>query len=350
MQNRPILVTGASGFIGSRLVKRLVERGHNVRAFVRPGSNLRYLLGFADNQVSFAYGDITIAHTVYRALHGCSQMYHLASNYRMWDRRPERILIPALEGTRAVLNAARARNLEKVVITSSVGALGAERDSVEMDERHPFNLTDAEIYVQAKKHAHDAALSMAKDVPLVLVLPSGVVGPGDWKPTPTGEGIIKYLKFPTLVRFPVTRGGLNLVDVDDVAEGHIQAMESGRLGESYILSGENVTYAQMFTLLSDVTGLPRPGKPLPSALVKWTGRLMELSALLTATEPDLTYRLARDYATSYLWVTSKKAEKELGYTHRPARTALSRAVQWYLAHGYIKAGSTRPIRAVPQAG
>ncbi len=342
------LVTGASGFVGSRLVRALVDRGERVRAFVRPGSSLRHLEGYTPDQVSLAFGDIMIEHTVYRALAGCDRMYHVASNFKMWDTKPDRILRPAIDGTRATLRAARHRGLEKIVVTSSVAALGAEPEPLEMDEEHPFNLADAETYIRSKKEAYDVTLEMASELPLVVVLPTGIVGPGDWKPTPTGAGILKYLTFPTLMRFPVTSGGLNLVDVDDVVSGHILAMEKGTTGESYILGGENVTLGQMFSLLSDVTGLPRPGKPQPHGLVKLMGRAMELGARISASDPPLTYRLARDYACSYIWVTSKKAETELGYAHRSAREALARSVRWYLAHGYVRGDAAQQIRLTVQ--
>lgn len=342
------LVTGASGFVGSRLVRALVDRGERVRAFVRPGSSLRHLEGYAPDQVSLAFGDIMIEHTVYRALAGCERMYHVASNYKMWDTKPERILRPAIEGTRASLRAAQRRGLAKVVVTSSVAALGSEAEPTEMDEEHAFNIEDAETYIRSKKEAYDITREMASELPLVAVMPTGIVGPGDWKPTPTGAGIIKYLTFPGIMRFPVTAGGLNLVDVDDVVSGHILAMEKGTPGESYILGGENVTLTQMFTYLSDVTGLPRPGKPQRLGLVKLMGRAMEVGARFSAGDPPLTYRMARDYACSYIWVTSKKAETELGYTHRSARESLFRSVRWYLEHGYLNASAARQIRLTVQ--
>jgi len=150
------------------------------------------------------------------------------------------------------------------------------------------------------------------------------------------------------MRFPVTEGGLNLVDVDDVVLGHILAMESGSPGESYILGGENVTLSQMFTYLSDATGLPRPGKAQPHGLVKLMGRAMEMGARFSSGDPPLTYRMARDYACSYIWVTSEKAETQLGYTHRSARDALTRSVRWYLEHGYLRPDIAQQIRLTVQ--
>ncbi len=350
MSERWSLVTGASGFVGSRLVRALVARGVRVRAFVRPGSNLRFLSGYSPEQVSLAFGDITIEHTVYRALAGCDRLYHVASHFKMWDSKPERILGPALEGTVAVLKAARARQLAKVVVTSSVASLGVTREPSELDETATMSLRDPEVYIRAKKEALDATMAFASELPLVAVLPSGIVGPGDWKPTPTGAGLLEYLNFPRFLSFPTTVGGLNLVDVDDVAAGHILAMEKGVPGERYILGGENVTFQQMFQGLSDVSGLPSPAKPISSRFIPLVGRLMEVKARLFGGDPPITYRLARDYATSYIWVTSQKAERDLGYTHRPARQALERAVRWYLEHGYVKPTAASHVRlAAPTA-
>jgi dihydroflavonol-4-reductase len=339
------LVTGASGFVGSRLVRALVERGERVKAFVRPGSNLRQISDLPEDKCRLAFGDITVGHTVYRALSGCNRMYHVATNYKMWDKDPDRILKPAIEGTHATLEAARRRNLDKIVVTSSVGALGATTTAEPMDETHEFNLQDPETYVESKFRAEQVALDYAKaGLPVVVVEPSGIFGPGDWKPTPSGAGIVTYLKLPQVIRMPVTDGGLSIVDVDDVVEGHIAAMNKGRVGEKYILGGENVTYRDMFEMLSDLTGLAPPGKTASPGMVSLGGILMELKASLLGGDPPITRRLARDYAFGYLWVTSEKAAKELGYQFRPARVTLSRSVRWYLEHGYVPEKHARRVR------
>ncbi|MCA9599704.1 MAG: NAD-dependent epimerase/dehydratase family protein [Myxococcales bacterium] len=340
-----VLVTGASGFIGARLVRALVERGERVKAFVRAGSSLKMLEDLPYDRCRLAVGDITISHTVYRALSECDRMYHVASNFQMWNTRPERILEPAIEGTRATLEAARRRGLEKIVVTSSVGALGTTQAPEPMDEGHEFNLRDPETYVLSKYEAERVALEAADDgLPVVVVLPAAVSGPGDWKPTPTGQGIVTYLKSSPAFRMPVPDGGLNIVDVDDVVDGHIRAMERGSIGERYILGGEDLTFRQMFETLSDLTGLAPPGGTASGGLVQLIGRLMELRARFGGRDPELTYRLARDYSTSYAWVTSERAEKELGYSHRPARETLARAVRWYLEHGYVPDKAARRVR------
>ena len=346
MQRPWTLVTGASGFIGGRLARALVERGERVKAFVRPGANLGQLRDLPAAQLMLAYGDIMVEHTVYRALAGCDRMYHVATNFQMWDRNPDRILLPAIDGTRAVLEAARRRKLDRIVVTSSAATLGVcENREQPMDEEHEFNLSEPETYMQAKYEAEQVALRMAEDgLPVVIVLPSTVYGPGDWKPTPTGASIVSYLKLPPTFRVPVTQGGISVVDVDDVAAGHIQAMDAGRVGERYILGGENVTFSELFELLSDISGLAPPGKPVGPGLVQLVGWLLEMRARFGGPRPLVTHRLARDYASDCVWVTSEKAEQDLGYTHRPARETLARAVRFYLEKGYVPERAARRVR------
>lgn len=343
------LVTGASGFVGGQLVRALLARGERVKALVRPGSSLRQLEGLPSDRFRLAYGDITVMHSIYAALSRCDRMYHVASNFKMWDKDPERILGPAIEGTRATLEAARRRGLEKIVVTSSVAALGTTRPDSPMDETHEFNLDDPETYILSKQRALEVVESYANDgLPVLSVLPSGIFGPGDWKPTPTGASVVQYLRMSPAFRLPVTRGGLNVVDVADVVQGHLLAMDRGRVGERYILGGEDLTFEQIFQALSDLTGLAAPGRTLSEGLVSLGGSLMELAARLGGGEPLLTRRLARDYACAYAWVTSAKAEQELGYTHRPAREALARSVRYFLEKGYVPERAARRVRLDPR--
>jgi dihydroflavonol-4-reductase len=166
-------------------------------------------------------------------------------------------------------------------------------------------------------------------------LPTAVFGPGDRRPTPNGQTLIDYLKQPSGRRIPASDGGISVVDVDDVVRGHIQAMKLGRLGEHYILGGENVTYRQLFSTLHELTGLAEPGSTPSAGMIRLAGWALERYARWVGREPILTYKLARDYAFARVWVTSAKAERELGYEHRPAREALSRAIRWFLANGYV---------------
>jgi dihydroflavonol-4-reductase len=198
------LVTGASGFVGGRLVHALIERGDRVKAFVRAGANLHYLEGLPADRFRLAFGDITIGHTVYRALAGCDRMYHVATNYKMWDRNPERILEPAVEGTRATLLAAKRRGLEKIVVTSSVAALGVSVEPEPMDEEHEFNLEDPNLHSQQVRGGARCAELADEGMPIVVVLPASVFRARGWKPTPSGQGIVRCQKMPPSVNLPVT--------------------------------------------------------------------------------------------------------------------------------------------------
>jgi dihydroflavonol-4-reductase len=324
-------------------VTALVERGERVKALVRPGSNLRGLSGLPEDRLLLAYGDVMVSHTIYRALAGCDRMYHLASNFKLWDRRPERILDPAIVGTRCVLEAASKRNLRKIVVTSSVAALGVAQEPEPFDETHEFNLADPETYILAKYEADKIAAQFAADgLPIVQVMPSQIFGPGDYRPTPNGAALVQYLKMSAF-RPAAPDGGISVVDVDDVATGHILAMEKGVVGERYILGGENITYEQLFDALSEITGLPPPRK-VGKGAVAFAATLFELKARFRGGDPLITPRFVRDYVGAYAWVASDKAERELGYTHRPARQALSRAVRWFLQQGFVPEKAARRVR------
>jgi dihydroflavonol-4-reductase len=345
MQNPWILVTGATGLIGGTLVRKLVERGEKVKAFVRAGSDLRGLEGLPNDRCQLAFGDATIEHTVYRALASCSQLYHVAGPFQYMPSHPQQLIDDARYATRAVLGAARRRGIENIVVTSSTAVLGTSSVPEPIDETHGYNLVDAEPYVQAKVAADEVVQELVADgMPIVSVLPAGVFGPRDYKPTPNGQSLIEYLKLPPSFSVPVSDGGISVADVEDVAQGHIRAMEVGDVGERYILGGENVTYTQFFQMLADITGLAEPSDPkgpLAISLVAW---LAELKAELTGSRPALTTRLARDYAHSYVWVTSEKAEQTLDYQHRPARETLARATRWLLEHGYVPSAVAERVR------
>lgn len=337
------LVTGASGFIGARLVRNLVERGDEVKAFIRPTASRSALKGLP---VEIAEGDITIEHTVYRALAGCDRVYHVAAAYRMWDPDPQKILDPAIAGTRGVLEAIKKRGsqIKRVVVTSSIAAVGTNPRPEPVDEDFAFNLEDSEIYIIAKRRAEELALSMAKELPIVVVNPCGVFGPGDARPTPSGALVTKYLNWRGPIPFPASAGGISIVDVDDVCQGHIGAMEKGRLGERYLLGGDNLTFTQIIETMSSITGLGGPGKPASKGLAELVGRGMELFARITGDEPEVTYKMSRDFFDTFMWASSKKAEGELGYKHRPARKTLARAIRWYLDRGYVAPKRAAEIR------
>jgi dihydroflavonol-4-reductase len=337
------LVTGASGFIGARLVRNLVERGEDVKCFIRPTASRAPLKGLP---VEIAEGDITIEHTVYRALAGCDRVYHVAAAYKMWDPDPAKIMDPAIRGTREVLSAIKRRGsqIKRTVLTSSIAAIGTNPTAAPMDEDWTFNLADSEIYIVAKRKAEELALSMTDEVPLVVVNPCGVFGPGDSRPTPSGTLVVRYLNWKAPIAFPPSAGGISIVDVDDVCQGHIGAMEKGRLGERYILGGDNLTFTQVVETMSSITGLRGPGKPASKGVAELLGRGMELMARITGNEPEFTYKLTRDFYDTFMWASSAKAESELGYKHRSARKTLSRAIRWYLDRGYVDPKIAAEIR------
>jgi len=339
------LVTGATGFLGSQLVRTLLERGESVKAFVRPGSNLAALTGYPRDRFKLAVGDIRIEQSVFAALANCDRMYHVAANFKMWDPKPSRIILPAVEGMRATLRAARSRKLEKIVVTSSAGVLGTTAGEELMDETHEFNLSDPEAYFAAKVAADKVADEfIAEGLPIVMALPATIAGPGDWKPTPNGQLLLEYLKTPSTSHFPISGGGINVVDVEDVAQGHALAMDRGVVGERYILGGENLTFSKLFETLCDLTGLAEPSTPKSKGLMKIAGKLFELNARLRGGEPRITSRMANDYVDTFSYVSSQKAELALGYRHRPAREALARSVRWFLANGYVPQKAASRVR------
>lgn len=339
------LVTGATGFLGSQLVRTLIERGESVKAFVRPGSNLAALSGYPRDRFKLAVGDIRIEQSVFAALANCTRLYHVAANFKMWDPEPSRIILPAVEGMRATLRAARARKLEKIVVTSSAGVLGTTAGEELMDETHEFNLKDPEAYFAAKVAADKVANEfIAEGLPIVMALPATIAGPGDWKPTPNGQLLLEYLKTPSTSHFPVTGGGINVVDVEDVALGHALAMDRGVVGERYLLGGENLTFSKLFETLCDLTGLAEPSTPKSKGLMKLAGKLFEWNARLRGGEPRITSRMANDYVDTFSFISSEKAEVALGYRHRPAREALARSVRWFLANGYVPQKAASRVR------
>jgi dihydroflavonol-4-reductase len=339
------LVTGASGLIGSTLVRKLIDRGENVKGFVRAGADLRPLEGLPADRFQLAYGDVTVTHTVFRALASCDRLYHVASPFKFWSRRPQEIIDGAVLGTRATLLAARRRGLQNIVVTSSAGVLGVSRQPEPFDEEHEFNLPDPEPYVRSKVEAAKVVDEFVNEgLPVVSVLPGSVFGPGDWKPTPNGQLLVRYLKLSPSFRVPVTEAGISVCDVDDVVDGHIKAMEVGEVGGRYILGGDNVTLTQLVQTLSEITGLAEPSEPKSPAIGELLGRLCEFYGNWTNQVPPITHKLARDYGNAYVWVSSAKAEQELGYSHRPARETLARAVRWLLEHDYVPRAAAGRVR------
>jgi dihydroflavonol-4-reductase len=269
-------------------------------------------------------------------LSGCDRLFHVAAEFKIWDRRPSKILDAAIVGTRETLLAAKKRGIEKIVVTSSSAAVGATKDATEMDETFVFNREDSAPYIAAKRRAEELALEMAdQGLSVVVVNPATILGPGDYKPTPSADLLLAFLRWNMPFGFPYTPGGFSVVDVDDVVSGHILAMQQGQVGQRYILGGTNVTVKELFEMLSEITGLRGPGSEFPPGLVVLGAALSELYGRFSSTPPQLTYKFARDYIGSYVWVTSRKAETELGYAHRPLRATLARALRFFLENRMI---------------
>ncbi|MFO0658458.1 MAG: NAD-dependent epimerase/dehydratase family protein [Polyangiaceae bacterium] len=339
-----VMVTDATGLLGSRLVRMLVERGEHVRAFVRATASTAMFEGLPEDRLDIVQGDIRIEHTVYRGLAGCNRLYHVAGHGERWSGRSGELVEMSELGTAETLRAALKRGIEKVVVTTGAAALGATDTPIEMNESTQAASESSGSIMTALRKAEKVALefSKSKGLPVVIAMPGTVVGPGDFEPSAVGEGILRYLAWTSsLFDVPSSEGGVSLVDADDAAAGHIACMERGESGERYLLGGENVTYDQFISLLSDTTGLPGPGTKLSSgALAAW-GKWNEARAAFLGGTPLFTADTAKDFGGRYVWVSSVKAQRALGFETRNARQTMMRAVQWFLAHGKVPGAQTR---------
>jgi dihydroflavonol-4-reductase len=341
-----VLVTGAGEFLGARVVARLLDAGERVKAFVSPGERRHALAALPRAGLEIDEGDVRVGHTVYRALAGCDRLVHAATAVRPGEGDPRRAAGAAEACAREVLEAARRRGVGRVAYASSALTLGTGASQAALDETHAFNLRDPDPRVEAARRSEAVAISYIneKSLPLVVALPTATFGPGDFRPSPLGSLVVRFLRHRApFFDFPSAEGGLSVVDVDDVARGLLLCLERGRVGERYALGGENLTYEQFFGVLADVSGLSGPGARVGRPLAQWAGRLSDWRAALGG-EAALSYRAARDYVGAYAWITSAKAERELGYAYRPARLTLARAVQFFVAAGFVPPARARRIR------
>jgi len=322
---KPTLVTGASGFIGWHIARLLGERGHKVRALVRPASKLREL------DAETVTGDLREAVSLDRAVVGCGLVFHVAADYRLWARDQRELYESNVEGTRNLLEAARRAGVERVVYTSTVGCIGVPKDGLG-DETQPVRLEEmAGAYKRSKFLAERVALDFAASgFPVVVVNPTAPVGDHDVKPTPTGKIVLDFLK-GALPAFIDT--GLNLVDVRDTAEAHLLAAERGRPGERYIVGSENLTLAEILQKLARLTGREAPRVKLPYAVAYAAGVITTVWARLTG-RPPLAPLDAVRLAKKKMFVSIEKARRELGFSPGPVDVALGRAVEWFRANGY----------------
>jgi len=323
------LVTGASGFIGSGVVRALLHRGRAVRCYVEPGASRKNLEGL---DVEIIEGDINDRDKIGRALAGARSLYHLAAIYKLW--LPDNALMYEVnvEGTKTVLFAALEAGVDKVVYTSSIAAVGKPEDGGLADETCEFNLWDeSNHYVRSKWLSERDALRFAREgLPVVVVNPAFPFGERDIAPTPTGRFIVEALKG----RVPgYMEGGFNVVDVADVAEAHVLAEEKGRVGERYILGDHNVTYKEFYDAVTEVAGVPAITRKLPTRVLWGMAWMMEKMGDLRGKEPQLTYKSAR-YASRTLWFDTKKAHEELGMPRTSLRTSIEKSIRWFRANGY----------------
>jgi len=320
-----VFVTGASGFVGSAVARALLASGYQVRALVRKTSP-RVNLDLAGLQI--VEGDMRDERTVAQAAAGARYVFHVAADYRLWAPDPAEIVRNNVDGTRAVLRAAQAAGAERIVYTSSVATLRLNPDGVPADESVMLS-EDAAIgaYKRSKVAAESLALKMVDDdgVPVVIVNPSTPIGPRDVRPTPTGRIIVEAAsgRIPAFVDT-----GLNLVHVDDVACGHLLALRLGKIGQRYILGGENVSLARMLEMIAGLTGRTAPRVRLPRRAVYPIAFASEVLARFTGREPFATLDGLR-MARYRMFFTSAKAQSELGYSARPAIEALKDAIDWF---------------------
>ena len=323
-------VTGGTGFIGGAVVRRLLEAGHEVRALVRAGADTRQLDHLPVERVE---GDLLDRASLRRGMAGCGWVFHLAALYSFWGHPWDDFYQANVVGTRQVLEVAQQQSIERIVYTSSIAALGVNKDGSPATEDTPSTLADRiGPYQRSKFLAEEVARNLARQgLPVVIVNPSSPVGIGDHKPTPTGQIIVDFLNGRI---FAYVDTGLNIVDVEDVAAGHLLAAERGQVGQRYILGGENLTLKQILDLLAELSGRPQVRLHIPHWVAQcWSYVDVTMAKLnphhTPAATPDKV-RLARRYE----FFNPGKAVRELGLPQTPARAALRKAVEWYRAHGY----------------
>ncbi len=327
------LITGASGFVGSAVLRQLIAAGHTVRALVRPNSDRRNL---AELPVEIVTGDLTDRASLDRALVGCSALFHVAAVYRLWVPQPQEIYEVNVTGTRNLMIAAANAGVKRIVYTSSVATLGLTSDGSPADEDTPVSLADMIGHYKRSKFLAEAEVKKLADeqgLPVVIVNPSTPIGPRDIKPTPTGRIIVDALsgRMPAYVDT-----GLNLVHVDDVAIGHLLAFERGTIGERYVLGAQNMTLKEILTELAAITGRQAPRIRLPHNLVLPIAYVSEAWARLTrGNEPRVTLVGVR-LAKKKMFFSSEKAKRVLGFNPRPIEEALRDAVDWFRRNGYIR--------------
>jgi dihydroflavonol-4-reductase len=323
-------VTGATGFVGSHVARALAQYGAELRLLVRATSDLRNIEGLKAERV---VGDLRDPASVAKAMSGCEVVFHVAADYRLWVCDPEQMYRANVDGTRAILDAARKNRIRRVVYTSSVATMGFTSNGHLATETSPVSLDNMiGPYKRSKFMAEQVALEAGRSgMDVVVVNPTTPIGEQDIKPTPTGRIIVDFLKkkFPAYVDT-----GLNLVDVRECALGHVAALEKGTSGERYILGGENLTLKQILDKLGNITGLPSPKVRVPYVVALASGVVDEVvTGRILGREPRVTIDTVR-MGRKKMFVSSAKAERELGWKVVPVDDALRRAADWFQKNGY----------------
>lgn len=331
------LVTGAAGFLGSHVARQLTARGENVRVLVRASSSNRAI---ADLPLEYVTGDLRDKTSLQRAMNGVHRVFHVAADYRLWAKNPQDIYDSNVGGTQNLLEAAKQASIERLIYTSTVATIAVDRPAL------PNEFTDAKLgemvghYKRSKWMAEREVLQAAKDgLPVIVAMPTTPVGPWDWKPTPTGKIIVDFLngKMPGYVET-----GLNFIGVEDCAVGHLLVAEKGKIGERYLLGGENLTLKQVLDTLARLTGLPAPKLKIPHALALGVAYAETAFSRLIGREPQIPVEGVK-IAAHVMFVDCTRARRELGFKSGPVVDALERAVRWYEANGYVSARRAKRI-------
>ena len=325
-----VFITGATGFVGAHVARKYASEGASLRLLTRQSSRLDALAGLDAETV---VGDLREPEKLRTALSGCDTVVHVAADYRLWVRDPEQMYAANVDGTRELLRLARETGVQRVVYTSSVATMGFKSDGTIVNEDTPVSLADMiGHYKRSKFLGEQEAIKAAKAGQHVMILnPTTPVGPGDAKPTPTGRIIVDFLnkKFPAYVDT-----GLNLVDVDEVARMHVEALDHGTPGERYILGGENLTLKQILDRMSAITGLPSPTMKVPHSVAMAFAFFDEtFTGKILGKEPRATVEAVR-MGKKMMFATSAKAERDLGFKVLPIYNALRSAIEWFVANGY----------------
>src|SRR5215475_2563071 len=323
------LVTGASGFLGSHVARQLVAHGESVRVLLRASSNNRAI---ADLPLEYVTGDLRDSASLVRALEGVTRVFHVAADYRLWAKRKRDIYDSNVGGTKNLLDAAKRANVSQFIYTSTVATIAVDRPE------HPNEFTDAKLdemvghYKRSKWQAERLVLDAAKQgFPAIVAMPTTPVGPWDWKPTPTGKIILDFLngKMPGYVET-----GLNFVGVEECAAGHLLVADKGKVGERYLLGGENLTLKQVLDLLAKMTGLPAPKLKIPHGLALGVAYANTAFSRLLGREPQIPIEGVK-IAKHMMFVNTARAQKELGFQPGSVAAAFERAVRWYAENGYV---------------